>query len=87
MFGNRWWGPAELDHAVTLTRPVLAFTDHPEWGRGDLRIRQIDVLSEAFTGGLGRAAATGGDEDTPALILFTSGSAGCRRRWCCRAAR
>ena len=76
VFGNRWWGPAELDHAVTLTRPALAFTDHPEWSRDDLRIRQIGVLSEAFTGGLGREAATGGDEDTPALILFTSGSSG-----------
>jgi len=75
VFGNRWWQTTELDHAVALTRPALALTDHPDWAPDGLRVRQLSELAGIF-GTSAELACAHGPEDTPALILFTSGSSG-----------
>ncbi len=86
VFGNRWWSGAELEHAVVLTRPVLSLTDHPDWNPHGMRVRQLADLTPAFGATADsvteerateqRPCAHGTGEDSPALILFTSGSSG-----------
>jgi len=76
VFANRWWNTTELDHAVALTRPVLALTDRHDWAPAGLTVRHLDELAPNFGAGCDRACHRGADEDAPALILFTSGSSG-----------
>lgn len=76
VFGNRWWSEAELEHALELTCPVLALTDRPDWAPSGLTVHQLGTLTPLFGAGSDRPCARAGDEDTPALILFTSGSSG-----------
>lgn len=76
VFGNRWWSEAELEHALTLTRPVLALTDRSDWAPAGLAVPQIVDLGPAFGATDDRPCAAGTGEDDPGLILFTSGSSG-----------
>lgn len=76
VFGNRWWSEAELEHALSLTRPVLALTDRPDWTPVEVTVRQITELTPTFGATADLGCARAGDEDAPALILFTSGSSG-----------
>ncbi len=76
VFGNRWWSDAELGHALGLTKPVLALTDRPDWDPPQVTVRQLSELTSLFGTAGDRACARSGDEDAPALILFTSGSSG-----------
>ncbi|HVE25310.1 MAG TPA: class I adenylate-forming enzyme family protein [Sporichthya sp.] len=76
VFGNRWWSDTEIEHALTVTKPVLALTDRADWAPGRLMVRQLDELAEVFGTTELRPCARVGSEDDPALILFTSGSAG-----------
>lgn len=76
VFGNRWWSEAELGHALALTRPVLALTDHPDWNPAEVTVRQLADLASSFGATADRACVRAGDEDAAALILFTSGSSG-----------
>lgn len=76
VYGNRWWSAAELEHAVALTRPVLALTDHQEWAPADLTVCPLTELGPAIGATGERRCVRGAEEDAPALILFTSGSSG-----------
>ncbi|MGQ0625267.1 MAG: class I adenylate-forming enzyme family protein [Sporichthyaceae bacterium] len=76
VYGNRWWSAAEIEHAVTLTQPVLALTDDPDWRRTDLTVRPLTDLTPAIGATAERRCSHGAGEDDPALILFTSGSSG-----------
>ncbi|CAN5245581.1 class I adenylate-forming enzyme family protein [soil metagenome] len=76
VLANRWWSPAEIDHAIALLAPRHVLTDT------DL---SIDVPCSALTdlrASFAAAAAVVGVRapatapDDPALILFTSGSSG-----------
>ncbi len=75
VLANRWWSPAEIEHAVRLLAPRHVLTDTvvpvdiPCSALADLRLAfesGPDTLSPAPTSGV----------DEPALILFTSGSSG-----------
>lgn len=75
VLANRWWGAAELDHAVDVLAPRHVLTDTtlavgaPCSPLADLRA--------AFDAPAGDAPSTPDtDVDAPALILFTSGSSG-----------
>ena len=76
VFGNRWWSEAELEHALGITKPVLALTDRPDWAPSGLTVRQLGELTPLLGTTGNRTCQRGGDEDAPALILFTSGSSG-----------
>ncbi|GAA0609188.1 class I adenylate-forming enzyme family protein [Sporichthya brevicatena] len=76
VFGNRWWSEAELEHALKVTRPVLALTDRADWDSEGLTVHQLTTLTPAFGTASDRPCARAGDEDAAALILFTSGSSG-----------
>ena len=75
VLANRWWSPAEIDHAVGLLAPrhVLADTPlsvaAPTSPLGDLRAA-FDAMGDVDLPGVST------DGDDPALILFTSGSSG-----------
>jgi acyl-CoA synthetase (AMP-forming)/AMP-acid ligase II len=75
VFGNRWWQTTELEHALALTRPALALTDHPDWAPPGLKVRQLSELEGLF-GATAGLTCVPGDEEDPAVILFTSGSSG-----------
>lgn len=72
---NRWWSPAEIDHAVGLLAPRLVLADSalslavPTSPLGDLRaaFEAVDVAD---------LPTSDTDADDPALVLFTSGSSG-----------
>jgi long-chain acyl-CoA synthetase len=74
VLANRWWSPAELDHAVALLRPSLILTDTelavdaPTSSLGDLRAA-FDTTGDG-------TPAPDTDSDAPAVVLFTSGSSG-----------
>ncbi|MHC9294084.1 class I adenylate-forming enzyme family protein [Mycobacterium sp. LTG2003] len=76
VLGNRWWGAAEIEHAITLLAPRHVLTDSgsefsaPTSALGELAVA-IDDPAE-------REPELGPqpDPDDPALILFTSGSSG-----------
>jgi acyl-CoA synthetase (AMP-forming)/AMP-acid ligase II len=76
VFGNRWWSDAEIEHALTVTKPVLALTDRADWTPDVLTVRQLGELGALIGRTDDRPSTRIGGEDDPALILFTSGSAG-----------
>jgi acyl-CoA synthetase (AMP-forming)/AMP-acid ligase II len=76
VFGNRWWSDAEIEHALTITRPVLGLTDRTDWAPPGLTVCQLADLGAVLGATDDRPCARVGGEDDPALILFTSGSAG-----------
>ncbi len=76
VFGNRWWSEAELEHALTVTRPVLALTDRADWEPTEVTVHQLTELTASFSTASDRACVHAGAEDAAALILFTSGSSG-----------
>jgi len=78
---NAWWGESELDDALDLLSPALALADD----HGAAKLPEgcplaawptDEAVSVGATGD--RVAATGasGDEEAPAVIIFTSGTAG-----------
>jgi long-chain acyl-CoA synthetase len=79
VLANRWWSPAEIDHAVGLLAPRHVMTDValpidiPCSALGDLRAA-FDSGGLPTTRVPSPAPAT--DADQPTLILFTSGSSG-----------
>lgn len=75
VLANRWWSAAEIEHAVDLLAPshVLADTELPV----RTPTSALDALRAAFGGPIpDDPAPTVSPADSPALILFTSGSSG-----------
>jgi steroid-24-oyl-CoA synthetase len=76
VLGNRWWSDSELAHARRLSDPRLEISDAP-----GAPLRPAD-LAGAFdrpaSGDLTKlvAAFPAPDEDSPAVVIFTSGSSG-----------
>lgn len=75
VLANRWWSPAEIEHAVTLLAPAHVLTDTPL----DVAVptSPLSDLTAAFdepAADAGPVAET--DPDATALVLFTSGSSG-----------
>jgi acyl-CoA synthetase (AMP-forming)/AMP-acid ligase II len=80
VLGNRWWSRTEIEHAMELVRPALVISDLPDHDvAGFSRNLPVNDLGVAFDRPE-RAGSTDGfpaaDEDTPALVIFTSGSSG-----------
>jgi long-chain acyl-CoA synthetase len=75
VLANRWWSPAEIDHAVDVLAPrhVLTDTDLAI----DVPCSALSDLRASFEADTESGEpAPGTDIDEPALILFTSGSSG-----------
>ncbi|MEU1957299.1 class I adenylate-forming enzyme family protein [Nocardia rhamnosiphila] len=82
VLANRWWGESEIRHAMQISRPVLTISDRPAGiaeGVPDLPMDNLapafDVAERPDLDAIAAALPTP-DEDTPALVIFTSGSSG-----------
>ncbi len=79
VLGNRWWSQREVDHAIALIGPRAVITDAPDLvGRPAVGVTDIADLRGCFTDAVGATPDVPGpgDEEQPAVILFTSGSTG-----------
>ncbi|HPX38558.1 MAG TPA: class I adenylate-forming enzyme family protein [Mycobacterium sp.] len=76
VLGNRWWSAAEAAYCLELTTPRAVITDAPELIDGP--VVDIAELRACFGGDSAQPPAIPGpgDEEDPAVILFTSGSTG-----------
>jgi len=76
VLGNRWWSHPEAAHSIALADPSAVITDAPDrTGRTSIDIAEFrccfaDVLAAA------PEVPGPGDEEDPAVVLFTSGSTG-----------
>ncbi len=73
VLGNRWWSEREAEHSISLVAPRAIVTDVPDTAGLD-----IAVLRECFTDASSGVPVVAGpaDEESPAVVLFTSGSTG-----------
>jgi acyl-CoA synthetase (AMP-forming)/AMP-acid ligase II len=82
ILGNRWWSENEIAHAVELTKPTAVITDLPESSGsafdGPLALDEFVIGSAATHSEIRdfRASLPAPPEDSPALVIFTSGSSG-----------
>ncbi|HWD05864.1 MAG TPA: class I adenylate-forming enzyme family protein [Kribbella sp.] len=78
VLGNRWWSDREIEHAVELTKPVLALSDRARpvgaTGTDWLAIQDQQEAFDADSAGIDVREPQ--DEVSPGLVLFTSGSSG-----------
>ncbi|MBJ7385314.1 MAG: acyl--CoA ligase [Mycolicibacterium sp.] len=75
VLANRWWSPAEIEHAVTLLAPAHVLTDTSL----DVAVptSPLSDLTAAFDEpAVDAASVPHTDPDATALVLFTSGSSG-----------
>jgi acyl-CoA synthetase (AMP-forming)/AMP-acid ligase II len=78
---NGWWSEVEVRDAIELLRPALTLADVPGVAKlpGDCRrgewANETDFVVEAERA-LGRTSDEVIDEEDPAVIIFTSGTAG-----------
>jgi acyl-CoA synthetase (AMP-forming)/AMP-acid ligase II len=81
---NGWWSTPELDYGIGLTSPLLIAGDERRLARlvggaggAGVPVRLLDELQREARAFAGEVPATGGiTEDSPAVILFTSGTTG-----------
>jgi acyl-CoA synthetase (AMP-forming)/AMP-acid ligase II len=77
VLGNRWWSPQEIAHAVELLQPSHALCDTELPPSVDVTTSEIGELGTSFDSETADDAGIDElDEDSAALILFTSGSSG-----------
>ena len=76
VLGNRWWSEREAAHCQAAVGPRAVITDAPALVAGP--VLDIAALSGCFTDDVDTALdiAGPGDEESAAVILFTSGSTG-----------
>jgi acyl-CoA synthetase (AMP-forming)/AMP-acid ligase II len=81
---NGWWSTPELEYGIGLTSPVLIAGDERRLARltdgtagAGVPVRLLDELQQEAREFTGKAPARAGiTEDSPAVILFTSGTTG-----------
>jgi acyl-CoA synthetase (AMP-forming)/AMP-acid ligase II len=80
---NGWWTTPELEYGISLTAPVLISGDERRLARlegvplNGTPVRLLDDLLAESGESAGKAPAPAGiTEDSPAVILFTSGTTG-----------
>ena len=77
---NAWWAPRELEHALQLTRPTLVVADEKRRAQlpSTLAVLAIESDVDRLATAHPDAPLPSADvaEDDPAVILFTSGTAG-----------
>jgi long-chain acyl-CoA synthetase len=81
--GNGWWSAPEVAHAVGLVTPRLVLADER---RGELLpedltdhlvgLTEARAAVDAEGAAVERARSAAGDEDDPAVIIFTAGTTG-----------
>jgi len=83
VLGNRWWGQTEIDHAVALVTPRAIVTDLPDLASHGLSdALPLTAFSPAYDAPPAAdpeavvEALPRPPEDSPALVIFTSGSSG-----------
>ncbi len=79
-FGNGWWSDPEITHAVELLAPALVVADAQHIARFPAGIPYLDI-AELAAPDLGAdlppaPARPAGDEDDPAVVIFTAGTTG-----------
>ncbi len=75
VLGNRWWSPAEIEHAVRLLTPTHAICDTElPISAPASEIAEFRTFFDAVPPDPDEVTEL--DEDSAALILFTSGSSG-----------
>ncbi|WP_354700566.1 3-[(3aS,4S,7aS)-7a-methyl-1,5-dioxo-octahydro-1H-inden-4-yl]propanoyl:CoA ligase [Paraconexibacter sp. AEG42_29] len=83
--GNGWWSEEEVVHALDLTEPSLVIGDAKRLAKVPAGVATIDVdelrpmIDAAVTAGRSLqvpARVLEGDENDPALIVFTAGTTG-----------
>ena len=81
--GNGWWSEEEVAHAIRLTEPKLVIGDEKRLakvpaGTVTVTVEEIRALvdSPAIAGTGALPLALDGDENDPALIVFTAGTTG-----------
>ncbi|MCW3038662.1 MAG: putative fatty-acid--CoA ligase [Solirubrobacterales bacterium] len=83
--GNGWWSEEEVAHALALTTPALVIGDAKRLAKVPDGVATIDVealrpmIDEAVAAGRGAVTprrVLDGDENDPALIVFTAGTTG-----------
>ncbi len=81
LLGNAWWSVGEIEHALSLLKPVLTLADargaarvSAEWRRG---IWEADLSpGGASSADTADGDAASSDENEPAVVIFTSGTEG-----------
>lgn len=80
--GNSWWGGADVEYAVGLVEPAVIVADGPRLALLPAGARGIDIASPASADSDSAADVAAlptlptGDEDAPAVIIFTAGTTG-----------
>jgi acyl-CoA synthetase (AMP-forming)/AMP-acid ligase II len=74
--GNGWWSPPEVTAAVDLLAPALVLADPPRLARLPAGTPALDIGALADVAPAAAPPAPDGDEDDPALIMFTAGTTG-----------
>jgi long-chain acyl-CoA synthetase len=80
--GNGWWNRAEVEHAVRLVQPSLVIADEKRRellppslaGRHVIDVNQVRSWAETASHPL--PVTNDGDENDPAVIVFTAGTTG-----------
>jgi long-chain acyl-CoA synthetase len=77
--GNGWWSQEETRHALRRTAPALVIADERQAGKLDdaariVAVSEIRKLVDAPTDS--SVIAPDGDEDDPAVVVFTAGTTG-----------
>ena len=77
--GNGWWHRGQVEHAVALVQPSVVVADEKRRELLPPGIRVVDVgdvRGWAETAPVAAPVSRGGDEDEPAVIVFTAGTTG-----------
>jgi acyl-CoA synthetase (AMP-forming)/AMP-acid ligase II len=74
--GNGWWSAPEVAHAVDLLSPALVIADGPRLARLPAGTPALDIATLRDVPPGEAPAVPDGDEEDPALILFTAGTTG-----------
>lgn len=81
VLGNTWWSPVELDDALNLMSPAMVLADAtarpkvgPSWRCGAWAVDEVAAGPDPSDAP--RRSPDGADENQPAAIIFTSGTAG-----------
>jgi long-chain acyl-CoA synthetase len=80
VLGNAWWGESEVHHAVEVASPDFAVVDEKRSVLLPESVRRIPYAEVDTVGSVtpdrGDRPPANGEEDDPAVILFTSGTTG-----------
>jgi long-chain acyl-CoA synthetase len=74
--GNSWWSEPEVAHAVRLVSPTLVVGDQARLAKVPADATKLDIASLQNPGELEAPPRPPGQEDDPALIVFTAGTTG-----------